>query len=246
MFENQSLAARPLADQPQTAGRVYAGPERRSTGAQVACWLAHALDEVDYGLLLLDGDGRVLHANRAARRELDDAHPLQLLGNELRARHARDVAPLHDALAAASQRGLRRLLTVGGSDNGTALAVVPLSPAAGRDDGPTLLMMGKRHVCAQLTVQCFASAHGLTGAEARVLDSLCRGLPPRDIADQNGVGIATVRSQIGAIREKTDAPSIRALLDAVARLPPMGGLMRPSRPAVTMDEWRSRTPLLTS
>jgi hypothetical protein len=94
---------------------VYRGPERRaaaSTGAAGAPWLALMLDEIDYGMLLLGEEAQVLHANHAARAELDDGHPLLLCGGELRARRPQDAPALLDALQAA-RRGLRRLLTLG-------------------------------------------------------------------------------------------------------------------------------------
>ena len=82
-----------------------------STAAVARC-LALALDEIDYGLLLLDDGGCVVHANHAARSELEGAEPLQLVGRELRARAACDSVQLNDALAGA-RRGLRRLVTLG-------------------------------------------------------------------------------------------------------------------------------------
>ena len=77
------------------------------------------LDEIDYGVLLLDGDAQVLHLNHAARCELDAQHPLQLLGRQLRARDAADTPRLTEALQAAALRGLRRLL---GSDPAASFA----------------------------------------------------------------------------------------------------------------------------
>ncbi|MEO8311967.1 MAG: helix-turn-helix transcriptional regulator, partial [Caldimonas sp.] len=41
-----------------------------------------------------------------------------------------------------------------------------------------------------------------------------------------GVAISTVRSQIGSMRAKTGAESIRALVRQVAVLPPVKGVLR--------------------
>lgn len=65
------------------------GPERRSAASQGSRWLALMLDEIDYGMLLLADGGQVMHVNHAARAELNNKHPLQLQGRELRARLAR-------------------------------------------------------------------------------------------------------------------------------------------------------------
>jgi hypothetical protein len=46
------------------------------------------------------------------------------------------------------------------------------------------------------------------------------------VASAHGVALSTVRSQIGSIRLKTGAASIRDLLAQVARLPPLMGRLR--------------------
>jgi len=188
-------------------------------------WLAAALDELDYGIVLLFDGTHVVHINDAARVELDDRHPLQLQGNELHARLARDVAPLHEAVGDASLRGLRRLLTLGKDAERASISVVPLEAA---DSGPraVLVVLGKRSMCESLSVQGFARSYGLTAAETRVLVALCNGVPPAQAAVELGVAISTIRSQIGSMRQKTGAESIRALVRQVAILPPVKGTLR--------------------
>jgi DNA-binding CsgD family transcriptional regulator len=208
------------------AGKPYRGPERRAELSSSVRWMAAMLDEVDYGMLLLSGEDQILHVNHAGRAELDANHPLQLIGRQVRARCSKDVSPLACALRAATQRGLRKLLNMGDGAHRVSVSVVPLAVP---DDGSgpvTLLMLGKRHACEELSVQGFASSHGLTLAETRVLAGLCNGKPPTEIAAQVGVKIATVRTQIGTIRMKTGAPSIRALVQQVAVLPPMRVALR--------------------
>ena len=188
-------------------------------------WLAAALDEIDYGLVLLDADTHVVHLNQAARVELDGPHPLLLWhGREIRARHTQDEPPLANALGAA-QRGLRCMLALGGARHRTNVAVVPLA-GPHRAGTATLLMLGKREVCETLSVQGFARCHRLTAAETRVLLELCRGSPPGEIASELGVAVSTVRTQIGNVRLKTGAANIRALVRQVAVLPPMVSVLR--------------------
>jgi len=211
----------------RAAPHHYAGAERRSAASRLMTrWFAQMLDEIDYGMLLLTDETQVVHANHAARRALDDEHPLQLLGHELRVRRARDLAPLHQALADAAQRGLRSLLTLGSEDRRVSVAVVPL-PSFDDDRHAALLMFGKRQVCEELSVQSFARAHGLTLTESQVLTLLCAGIPPSEVARQQCVALSTVRTQIGSIRAKTGAPSIRGLVRQVAVLPPLVNALRP-------------------
>lgn len=209
------------------APQRYVGPERRQLAEKMPHWLAATFDEIDYGMVLLNDSTQVMHVNHAARAELDGQHPLQLVGRELRARRPQDAAPLHEALRAAGKRGLRKLVTLGEGSHRLSVSVVPLVASAGNDgDTTTLVMLGKRHVCEALSVQGFARSHGLTGAETRVLVSLCNGAPPGEVAAQVGVAISTVRTQIGSIRQKTGAESIRDLVRQVAVLPPLMGVLR--------------------
>jgi DNA-binding CsgD family transcriptional regulator len=207
------------------AARGYGGPERRNATSLAWRWLAAALDEIDYGMLLVDDDLQLLHANHAARRELDAAHPLMLQGRSLQARHPRDLPDLQLALDGAL-RGLRRMIALGEEGHEVTISVVPL-PTIGADARrATLVMLGRREVCGELAVQGFARTHGLTPGEARVLAALCRGVPPTEIADDHGVAISTVRSQIGSIRAKTGASSIRELVRQAAALPPLMTVLR--------------------
>ena len=201
--------------------RRYAGPERRRTPAQSQRRLAQVIDEVDYGLVLLTPEGRVCHANRTARRELERGHPLMLVGDELQAGYPHDAQLLQDALHGAAQRGLRRLLKLGDASERVTVAIVPLAELPTDSARGVLLVMGKRQVCEELTVEWFARAHNLTLAETAVVKGLCADLTPVEIAQRQGVGLATIRTQIGSIRAKTQSGSIRALVRQVAMLPPL-------------------------
>ena len=213
---------------PNFTPQRYAGPERRSAASRlITRWFAQMLDEIDYGMLLLTDETHVVHVNHAARRTLGEDHPLQLLGHELRVRRARDLAPLHLALANAARRGLRTLLALGEEEERVCVAVVPL-PAFDDDRcHAALVVFGRQQMCEELSVQWFARAHRLTLAETQVLTLLCAGERPIEIARQQGVALSTVRTQIGSIRAKTKAPSIRGLVRQVSVLPPLLGALRP-------------------
>lgn len=199
------------------------------TPAQLSACLTRMLDEIDYGMLLVGADAQVLYSNHAARHELDGEHPLQLFGRTLRALRPQDVVPLQDALASA-QRGLRKLVTLGAGAQRVSASVVPLPESEAdraQGQGPlTLLVLGKRQVCEQLSVHGFARSLNLTPAETRVLELLCAGVRPTAIARQQNVAVSTVRTQIGSIRAKTGAGSISELVRQVAVLPPLVGALR--------------------
>ena len=221
LFANAAQAA----TEARTAGAAYCGQERRSAAHNATRLLAQMFDEIDYGVLLLADSGAVLHINHAARAEFDAGYPLQLLAGRLHVRHPVDVTRLHEALAGA-RRGLRKLVTLGEAGQRVSVSIVPLGGTDGRGGQATLLLMGKRTVCERLSVQWFARSHALTPTETRVLEALCDGDQPREVATRHRVGMATVRSQIGSIRSKTGAVSIRELVRRVAVLPPMRSALR--------------------
>jgi DNA-binding CsgD family transcriptional regulator len=187
------------------------------------------LDEIDYGMLLVNSQAQVAYANHAARVDLDANHPLQWSAGRLGAQREEDLNALHQALGSA-QRGLRRLIALGQGESRVSISVVPMphgGATAARVGGPlTLLMLGKRKVCERLSVSGFARSVMLTPAETRVLEQLCDGVRPTDIAARQGVAVSTIRTQIGSIRAKTGAGSIRELVRQVAILPPLVGALR--------------------
>lgn len=191
-------------------------------------WLEQALDQLELALLLVDGDGQVLHANRAARAELArPEHPLQQLGGALRARRSADVAALRAAVHDACCRGLRRLLTLDRDAAALHVAVLPL-PIDGADPGRCLLLSGPRADRVPMALHCFARTHGLTSAEDQVLQALCRGMTPQQIARHHGVALCTVRTQLASIRAKAHCDSLRALMRCIATLPPMAAAIDPA------------------
>ena len=189
--------------------------------------LAATVDEIDYGLLLLDRLHHVVHANHAARSELDSAHPLQLQQARLQATDPHDAALLRDALADVFQRGHRKLLTMGPGARRVSLSLVPLA-AGGASPQWALVLLGKPQVCQELSVEAFARSHKLTPVETQVLKGLCRGARPAEIARTHNVALSTVRTHVGSIRSKTSVPSIGALVRTVSMLPPIVSVLRQS------------------
>ena len=196
-----------------------------------ADWFASILDLIDYGIVAVDGDGRVLHANCVARRVLQGRHPLQIERRRVCARRGEDQAQVQRAVADASGRGLRSLLTLGDDEGSASVAVVPISAAgfagSGPDRGAALLVVGRQAVCEELSAQSFARSHGLTLVESQVLRLLCGGAQPGEIATLQRVAVSTIRTQIVSIRAKTGARSIGALVRQVAALPPLVTALRP-------------------
>ncbi|WP_418316965.1 helix-turn-helix transcriptional regulator [Piscinibacter sakaiensis] len=196
-------------------------------------WPHAAFDEIDYGMLLLGPQAQVLASNVAARIELDEQHPLQLSGGQLRARRPADAADLQAAIDAAARRGLRRLLSMrlDGAAAMVSVSVVPMHgsrhDAAHGAGSQVLVLLGKRRLGGVLAIEAFARSQGLSCSETRVLCALVSGSTPAELAERHGVAISTIRTQIGSIRAKTGAASIRELIAQIATLPPLMEVLRP-------------------
>jgi DNA-binding CsgD family transcriptional regulator len=181
--------------------------------------LAHALDELDYGIVIVDRHGRVVKANHLARCQCAASDSACLLkGERLGARHLADSSALQHAIQLATAQAKRSLLTLGGERRHETVAVVPLGDAG---ESAVMLVFGKRQVCETLSVDHYARVHGLTHAESMVLAALCEGDKPLEIARRFGVAVSTVRTQISSVRQKTRTASIRDLVREIAVLPPI-------------------------
>jgi len=187
--------------------------------AASAC-MHHVLDHLDYGIVIADGEGRLLHANFAAGRLLQRADLLQVREGFLAVSERQDDAAWRRALQGA-RRGLRALLRLRCASTSVGVAVVPLLDRETGEHLVTLVVLGRPSICESLSTQWYARRHDLTQAESGVLELLCGGLRPADIARRLGVAISTVRTHICSIRSKTGVGSVGALLHEIATLPPM-------------------------
>ena len=203
---------------------AIAAPERRRAASLSTHWMSLVLEELDYGVLLVNASGRIIHCNLAARRGLEAGHPLQILGQQLRALAAEDNERLNEALHAAEAGGRRCLLRLGEGAGRANVVVVPLNRDVSQ--AAVLLILERQQLCGELAAQWFALRYGLTPTETEVLKALSAGARPNDVAELQQVAISTVRTQIQSIRAKSGADSIGELLRQLAVLPPLMSTLR--------------------
>lgn len=195
--------------------------------------LVGMLDEIDYGLIVLGADAQILFANQLARLELGGERFVRRRQDRLAPSSARHGAKLEEALGNVV-RGQRSLVTLSGPGGELALSFLPLDSgaqsAAHTGDAPlALLILGKRETCEALTLQQYGQLHGLTGAEQALLPAILRGLSVEAIAQQQHVALCTVRTQLGSIRDKTGADSLRTLMARLSSLPPIRPSLKQSQ-----------------
>lgn len=193
--------------------------DRRSAAGNVdlSRLLMQALDEIDYGVIMVNQLAQVRYANQVALGECNSNRTIRVSDGIVTMRADSDQRALQKALLAA-HRGSRSLLNTSGCSDVPIIAVIPLDLAGGC---ATLLVFGKQKLCEPLSIDFFARSHHLTPAENTVLRGLCSGMIPDQIAIDNGVAFSTVRTQVSSIRSKTGTRSIRELIGRITSLPPM-------------------------
>ena len=197
--------------------RVTASADRVAPDPEFA-W--RVLEEIDYGLILVDPEGRFQHANHLARHELARARYLRIEGSTVTSTSAGQSDEVARGIRSAA-RGRRQMLSLRQGSDRLSVACVPLFQPYEGESASVLLMLARRTGTQNLAVSFFAREHRLSPTEEAVLRSLCDGLDVLDIATAHGVCESTVRTQVRSLRDKTDSNSIRQLVQRVAALPPV-------------------------
>lgn len=183
--------------------------------------LSSLVDELAHGVLLACADGRLLHANQAARRELARQEALAIERGHLQASDASQSRELLQAVARGGE-GRRSLLTLRAAGCALSVAVLPVRGERTPAGGTVALVLSRAAVCDTLMLCFFARAHGLTSTEEQVLAILCQGYSAPQAAARLKVAVSTVRTHVRSVCTKTQTNGVRALLGRVAVLPPLG------------------------
>jgi DNA-binding CsgD family transcriptional regulator len=186
-----------------------------------AATLALAIDTLAWPLLLLHGDGELLHANRAAATLLRRGHPLRLTHQRVQPSDEAQRSAFRAALAAVLEGAAPvRLHWAGDEDRAAASArLSALRPDPGQEPVLMLTLAPEAGLGADLTA--YAAAHGLSATETRVLQRLALGESSARAAAALGLRATTVRTHALSLRRKTGHASLGALVHALARLAPI-------------------------
>ena len=168
---------------------------------QAAC---QALELAQVALFVTDAQACLAFLNMAARQKLAARH-LRLSGRKLIAGTELDTRRLHSAIeAAASGRSLepRAVIVSGGEGEPALQAHVAATGAAvaGAAGQPPLAMVVLGGMPAFVRSE---PPIGLTGAEERLLNALVAGERLRAYADRTGVSLATVKTHLQSLFDKT-------------------------------------------
>ncbi|MDB6043090.1 MAG: putative Transcriptional regulator, LuxR family protein [Gammaproteobacteria bacterium] len=191
------------------------------------------LDTLPYGVVLISADVKVLLVNRFAQAIIAKNDGLTISGSNLCTRRTADTLSLqrliHESVATSLGRGLR----AGGTMNVlrpsqrrsfhvlvTPLHLRPILPSAQQ---PAAVAFISDPECQLDTpVQALGHLFALSHAEARLAAVLVKGCSLREAAEELGVSLSTVRTQLKKLFEKTgtkrQSALIRAFLMSPARL----------------------------
>jgi len=149
-----------------------------------------ALDET--ARLILTRDLSVIAATQGAHRLLSAPGDLQLRDDVLSVRDRRTATDLAAAIAGADAQ--RRLHVIGADDAGTFLIeVFALGPG---HDAPVALTLRDLSQAVGVESADLESIFDITPGERQVIIRLLQGYSSRDIADQFGKSILTIRTHV--------------------------------------------------
>jgi DNA-binding CsgD family transcriptional regulator/PAS domain-containing protein len=188
-----------------------------------------ALEVLPQSILLLDRNGRVLHANSSGRSLLREADGLGARNGILFAATQTSTNQLHAVFARAAgldglpvRAGALRLPSRSGGAGMLALLAIPFRQEThwSLPQRPEILVcVADPGALTTLPGKQLAELFGLTGAEAALATELLAGQELREIAKVRGRSINTVRTQLARLMAKTNVDRQSDLMRLLARLP---------------------------
>jgi DNA-binding CsgD family transcriptional regulator len=194
--------------------------------------LADMLDYLDDSVILLDAEARPLFINKAAEMLFAPSHPIRLTGGRIVALRAADTVRLHQLLAScageaiADDAGGRILLH---APNGAAPLPAVIAPTRIRISWlipyqPIAMLLVKSAPQHSLTQpEDLRARYGLTAAEAALAVEVCAGDGLQAAANRRGVSLATARTHLARIFQKTgvgrQAELVRLLMQSPDGVP---------------------------
>ena len=184
--------------------------------------LQNMLDRFDHCVFLLDAHGALLFHNQRARDLLEADGGLAVLDSKLSPTARPDQAnwsqALRDALA-----GKQPMLRLHHCPQ-TTFVLLPIAEVHGSQVRMIMVTASKPRDSDSQTVAGFGRLYRLTRTEVQILHQLANGASAQEVAQARGVAIATVRTHIKNLLNKTGLTGLRQLQAALAQLPAVHGM----------------------
>ena len=215
---------------PQSAGT---STNKHKEGAAPLATPELALDMLDVALIIVDHEGRIEYRNRLAAALLKSGRAgLTTTRGEIAAKaHA-----LRESLMAAIHLACKELRPSGlcvpeaGSppDRWPRMMVAPLVGSGSMEERRAAVWILNTESPALPDEEMLSALFRLSRAEARLAIGLLKGLSATECAQQSGVGVATIRSQLHSIFSKTGVRRQAQLVALLAKVPALrSGTSRP-------------------
>ncbi|WP_321782081.1 helix-turn-helix transcriptional regulator [Burkholderia pyrrocinia] len=179
------------------------------------------MEELGLSVFALDRHSRVVFVNRAAESMLRATTCLKLEHGHLSAASAPQNDALKAALARVAKTRKSESLALSGTLSAAHEIFLGISALSGQarhaalGDATLLITVRRRSAAPLVVAQQLRQAFGLSSAEAAVAEALIGGKTPDECAASAGVSLATIRTQLRAIYEKTHS---RNQAEAVGRM----------------------------
>lgn len=168
------------------------------------------LELITLGVVLLDGKGRVLHANRAARDMADDAAFFSFQHGTPHATTSLDDTSLWQAISDRIQAATDASekisgVTLSGKEQLLSVLVCSLTPSPANDTTQphVALFLSPPAQAKKVSEKLLITLFDLTPTEARVAAILTRGARAAEVAEELGVSQTTIAFHIRNLLQKT-------------------------------------------
>lgn len=190
----------------------------RALGLQ-ATLMQQMFDEVKFAVILLDPDGGLLFANRAARSLMGHATGMSFAHDVLGSDSLEDFSAFEVAMRQCLRgaRPLARFVRFPGRE----FFFTPIRDGRQAAFGMVMLTATRDELCDPETLHDYASFYQLTRSEREVLGLVMAGKSAEEIAEQRNVTEATVRTHIKNTLHKTGHRTLRQLQARLGKLPPV-------------------------
>ncbi|SMQ64341.1 DNA-binding transcriptional regulator, CsgD family [Altererythrobacter xiamenensis] len=176
------------------------------------------LNEIEDAYLVLAADRRISFANAEAEALLNHHSLLQAFQGRLFLHRPQDDQKLSAALNDANHNHRSGRLSFLAKDNSGTIWRFTLAPKAFEGETKVLVWIDRCKASASASI-AMQQIYGLTEAELPILMAVSQGYSAAEISDQHQISIATVRTHIQHIYQKTGVKKASQLAQLVASLP---------------------------
>jgi DNA-binding CsgD family transcriptional regulator len=187
--------------------------------------LESTMDNLSSGVYLVHSDGRLAFMNKAAERQATRGAGLRIVNNRITPNNTHAARELLNAMAVANETAIGPVSIALPDESGGMLATIMRLDKGERKNlagsaNPAIfaIFVQNPEVTPPIPGEAFAKLYGLTPAELRITFAMAPGLGPQGAADILGLSIATVKTHLQHIFEKTRTNKQADLMQLLMRI----------------------------